>query len=194
MRVAWIIGLGLTVTSRAVAASGEDESLFAGTLAQSVAAVIVFLILLAVLRRFAWGPILQGLQDRENKIKSDLRHAEAAAQEAHAILQRYQDQLAQAQVEVGRIIDQGRAEAQRVAATLKQQTESELASLRQRAQADIGSAKEQALVELYAQAAGLATQVASCILHREINAQDHMRLIDESIQAYSQQQGSSQGD
>ena len=77
-------------------------------------------ILFFVLTKFAWGPILKGLQDREQKIKDDLQRAQTAAHEAAASLEKYQNQLADSQAEVARIIDRGRSDAQKIATTLKE--------------------------------------------------------------------------
>lgn len=184
------IGLTLLIAGASFGAETGDGggNVFAGTLAQSIAAAIVFVILLTVLWRFAWGPILKGLQDRENRIKSDLEHAEAAAKNAQETLAEYKKQLAAAQAEAGRIIEQGRTDAQRVAANLKQQTQTEIDQMRQRAQDDIRAAKEHAIGEIHTQAAVLATGVASKILHREINPGDHQKLIRESLDALAKAQ------
>ncbi len=174
----------------AVAAEGAAAANpFAGTMYQSIAAAIVFLILLTVLWKFAWGPILTGLQDREQKIKSDLDQAQAAADEAKATLEQYQRQLAEATAEAARIIEQGKADAHKIAASLKDQAQAEITQMRERAQADIQSAKQQAITDVYTQAATLATGVAGQILGREVKATDHQRLIDESIAAMSKSAG-----
>jgi len=168
---------------------GSDESVFAGTLAQSVAAIIVFLILFAVLSKFAWGPILKGLQDREGKIRGDLAQAQAAADEAKTTLEQYQDQLAAAADEAGKIIEQGKADAQKIATGLKEQAQADINQIRQRAELDIRGAKEQAINEIYAQGADLATTLAGRILQREIRGEDHQKLIQESLATMSEQGG-----
>lgn len=185
----WVIFLTGLMTAAAFGADSGEESLFAGTMAQSVAAIIVFLILFTVLSKFAWGPILKGLQDREEKIKGDLAQAQAAADEAKTTLERYQDQLAAAGDEAGKIIEKGKADAQKLAATLKEQAQAEINQLRQRAEVEIRTAKEQAINELYTQAADLATAVAGRILQREISGEDHQQLIQESLAAMSEQSG-----
>ncbi|NJL32254.1 MAG: ATP synthase F0 subunit B [Phycisphaerales bacterium] len=74
--------LTILLASPVLAASEGEPSLFAGTIAQSIAAVAVFMVLFAVLYRAAWGPILKGLQEREEHIKADLLKAETAARQA----------------------------------------------------------------------------------------------------------------
>ena len=159
----------------------EPPSVFEGTIAQSVAAVIVFLVLLGVLYKKAWGPILTGLQDRENKIKSDLESAEKQAVEAAQTLDAYRTQLKEAQAEAAGLIEQARKDAEQVAAKLRSDTEADIKSIKDRATSDIASAKEQAVKDIYAQAAQLSTTIAGRILQREINADDQQQLVQASL-------------
>ncbi len=160
-------------------ASGADP--FVGTLYQAGAAAFVFLALLWILKSKAWGPILKGLQERENKIRDDLESAERSAKQAEQTLGEYRQQLTDANAEVKQIIDKGRADAQQLASQLKEQTQDEITRLRQRAEAEIASAKAQALGELYAEAATLATDVAGRILKRQIAETDQQQLVDEAL-------------
>ncbi len=143
--------------------------------------LVVFLLLLAVLAKFVWPPILRGLQQREAKIKGDLENAERASREAAASLDQYRQQLADAQREAQRIIDESRTNAQRVAEQVREQAEAQVTQLRQRAEADIDTAKRQAIAEIYEQTATLATQVAGQILRREVRTEDHRQLVDQSL-------------
>ncbi|MEX0774889.1 MAG: F0F1 ATP synthase subunit B [Phycisphaeraceae bacterium] len=155
----------------------------AGSIAQSVAAAIVFLILLVVLYKMAWNPILKGLQDREGKIKADLEQAQKANDQAKATLAGYQEQLAKARDESAAIIAKGRGDAERIAAQLKDETQNEITEARKRAQAEIRFAKEQALADLYKQVARLSTGIAGRIIHREIRPEDQHKLVEEAMSA-----------
>ena len=161
--------------------AAEGANPFAGTVYQAVAAAVVFVVVLVVLKRFAWSKILQGLQDRENKIKGDLQHAEQAAHKAADTLKEYQAQLATAQGEARKIIEQSRADAQKLAAQQVDQTQQQITQLRQRAEQEIQTAKEQAVSEIYAEAATLATTVAGKILQREIRPEDHAQAVEQSL-------------
>ncbi len=169
--------LSLTLT---LAAEGGANP-FAGRIYQAIAAATVFLVIFFVLKKKAWGPILTGLQARENKIKGDLESAEKANEEAASTLNAYREQLSQAQAEARRIIDQGRLDASKIAAQLKADAESEIRGIKERAERDIKAAKEQALTEIYSQTATLATTVASRILRREIKPADQEQLVQESL-------------
>jgi F-type H+-transporting ATPase subunit b len=163
---------------------GETSSVFAGTIAQSIAAAIVFLVLVALLYKKAWGPILRGLQDREQRIKEDLERADRSSHEADRKLAEYKKQLADAQVEAQKVIEQARKDADRIAAQLKDDAQTQITAMRDRAGRDITAAKEQAIADLYAQAGTLATHVAGRILQREIRPEDQQQLINESLSQF----------
>jgi F-type H+-transporting ATPase subunit b len=176
----------LSITPVVSAATHEDTATpFAGHIWQTLATLIIFGLLLAILAKYAWGPILKGLVDREEKIKNDLEQAEIAAREATATLEQYRRQLTEAHAEARKIIEQGRSDAQKIAANLQKQAEADLNGLRTRAEAEITSAKQQAVSELYSQAATLATSVAGRILQRELKPEDQQRLVEESLAALS---------
>lgn len=176
----------LILIGTAEAAGGEAVSPFAGTIIQSITAIVVVAILFLILRRFAWGPILKGLQAREEKIRSDLEQAEAAARQANETLQEYQRQLAQAQAQARQIIEQARQEAQRISEELRQQSEEEIRSMRKRAEYELRAAREEALAQLYAEAAILATEIAGRILRREIRPEDHRDLVHQTVEEFQQ--------
>jgi F-type H+-transporting ATPase subunit b len=170
-----------TAWAAEAAHEGEGGSVFPGSIVQSISAILVFLILLAILHKKAWGPILKGLQDREGKIRQDLVDAEAAAARANETLKQYEAKLAEAQGDALKIVDQSRADAQRLAQQMKDDTQQQIQQMRQRATQDIMAAKEQALNQIYDEVAGVSTSVAGRILQREINPEDQQALIEESL-------------
>jgi F-type H+-transporting ATPase subunit b len=167
-------------------AGHADPSPFNGSVWQAIAALLVFGLTLIILKKFAWGPILGGLQDRENKIKGDLQQAEDAAKAAIKTLDEYKAKVLAANEEARKIIEQSKKDAQMVADSIKAQTEAEITQMKNRATADITSAKELAINEVYAQTAMLATEVASKILRKNLSADDQKKLVEESIAAIKQ--------
>ena len=79
------------------------------------------------------------------------------------------------------MIQQARADAQRVGDDLRSKNEAELTSMKNKAKEEIEAAKRAALNELYAETAMLATQIAGQILHREIKPADYAKLVEESL-------------
>lgn len=156
---------------------------FQGDFGNFLWTLVVFGLVLWVLSRFAWGPILTGLQGREKFIRDSLEQARSDRDAAQETLARYEEKLARARGEVEAILE----EARRDAAVLRDREESaareEARTILERARREISLATETAVAELYERAASLATIAASRILERELEPADHERLIAESIVA-----------
>jgi F-type H+-transporting ATPase subunit b len=154
---------------------------FAQGIAPMVVSLVVFGLVFAVLSTTAWPKIVKGLKDREEKIRSEIESAEMAQKQAKIALQEYERNLAQAKAEAQRMLDEAKAQQQALAAELKAKADIELNAMREKAKRDIETAKRAAIDEIYGHAAGVATQMASKILRREIGTQDQQRLIQESL-------------
>lgn len=150
-------------------------------IASSITAIVVFLIVMAVLGAAVWPKINAGLRDREAKIRDEIEAAERARQQAKEALAEYERSLAAARAEAKQMLEQTRAQQSAMAAELKSKADAELASLKERARREIDSARKAAVADIYQQASTLATQVASKVLRREVNAADQQRLVEESL-------------
>lgn len=179
-----LTGLTLSLCSLpalAAAKDGEQPPLFASDPFSYIWNILMFLILLGVLWKFVWPKVLEGLQAREQKLRSDLTHAEQSAKQAEEALAKRQEELANAQKDAQVVIEEAKKRADQIAAKLKADAEAEIAKMKERAQAEIASAKDTALSEVYAQTAELSTQIASKILKREISAADQQQLVNDSL-------------
>lgn len=163
------------------AAGAEGGNPMSWSWAPYVSSLIVFGAAFFILSRTAWPKIVSGLQEREEKIKSDILEAEKSRKQAEKSLAEYEQALADARVEAGKILDQARQDQLRLAAELKAKTEAELNSMRDSAKRDIEAAKKQAVGEIYDHMATVATSIAGRILEREISADDQRRLVEESL-------------
>jgi len=171
-------------------AAGEAEheapGIFSGDIFTAIFTLAVFLLVLFIVGKWAWGPILTGLQKREEHIRRAIEIAEKKQVEAEKNLAEYQQQLAQANEESRTIIERGRAEAVRLAEDLQQKAQNESQRLRQQAERDINSAKKQALREIYQQTTDLATEMAGTILGRTIGPEDHRDLLQKALNKLQQ--------
>lgn len=191
-RVTHMVLMVLAVlSSNAVMAAddGRKAGLFDGSFLTALAAVIVFSLVLVILGKFAWGPILSGLKDREQKIGDDLQAAEDKAKEAHALLDQYKQQLADAQADARKVIDEARQDAEAVRKRMVAETASEIDALRKRATDEIDQARSAALQEVYGAAGDLAVAVAAKVLQREISDADTAALVDASLKELGQLNG-----
>lgn len=146
-----------------------------------ISTLVVFGVAAFVLGKYVWPKIIAGLRDRERKISGEIESAEKARKQAADALAQYERSLADARAEAAAMLDRTRADQQRLALELKAKADAELSAMRDAATRDIETAKKEAIGELYAQAATLASEIAAKVLKREINAEDHRRLIDDSL-------------
>jgi F-type H+-transporting ATPase subunit b len=159
--------------------SGPD--IFSGGLGTAVFTIAVFVVLLVILGKWAWGPILAGLQKREENIRSSIEEAQRAREEADEALAEYKAQLARARQESESIIEKGRDEALRLAEQLRDKAQQEAQLISTKAERDINVAKNQALKELYEQTTELATEMAAGIIGKTLTPEDHRELLQESL-------------
>lgn len=143
--------------------------------------LIVFVVLLAVLSKLAWGPLLTALHKREEHLEHTLRETERARGEAERLMADHRAQMAEAAEQVRALIEQGRRAAETSAAEILRKAQAEAESTRDRATREIGSARDQALQEIWTKTADLAVSVAGKVLDRELGADDRRRLVDVAI-------------
>jgi F-type H+-transporting ATPase subunit b len=174
----------LAIAAPAVAAAAEHEtppSLFAGDLGNSVWTALIFLLVLVVLGKYAWGPILNALQTRESFIREALEKAKRDREEAEERLRQYEERLASARAEASAIVDEGRRDAEVVKRRIEEDAKHQADLMIERAKREIQIATDTASKSLFTLSAKLATEVAARVLGRELSAQDHERLIAEGI-------------
>jgi F-type H+-transporting ATPase subunit b len=174
-----------TLAAEAAGESGEANSPLytpAQGLITGIVTIVVFVLLLVVLGKYAWGPILSGLKSREEKIRKDIADAEAMRVRAEAALREYNEQLTTAEQKVRDMLERAAVDAEKISARLRTQAQSEAEDIRERSMKDIEGARAQALSEIYEQTADLATRVAEKILRRNLNAEDQRELVNQSLQ------------
>ena len=176
-----LAALALAVPALAAEAEHEAPSLFAGDLGNSFWTLLIFVLVLVVLGKYAWGPILNTLQTRENYIREALEKAKREREEAEERLRQYEERLAGARAEASAIVEEGRRDAEVVKRRIEEDAKRQADLMIERAKREIQIATDTASKSLFTLAAKLATEVAARVLGRELSAQDHERLIAEGI-------------
>jgi F-type H+-transporting ATPase subunit b len=133
----------------------------------SIFTFVVFGLLVAILAKFAWGPIAAGLEKREQTIAKQIADAEHASAMAAKQLQEYERKLAAATEEARAIVTQARTDALSAKDKIVAEAQAAAAKERDRAVADITTAKNQALSEIAEKSVGTAISLASDIIRRE---------------------------
>ncbi|HIM30190.1 MAG TPA: ATP synthase F0 subunit B [Planctomycetes bacterium] len=147
--------------------------------------LIVFLLLIGVLMKFAWGPIAEGLDKREQGIANKIDEANRDAEAATARLAEYEAKLSDAESEGQALISKSQNLADENASRIRQEAEADADQQKQRAQADIDAARNVALNDLSTQSVDLAVHLASQIVGRELKQADHEALIQDALKQFS---------
>ena len=143
---------------------------------------LTFLLLLYVLRRFAWGPIAKALSEREAKIEASIRSAETALDEARKIQADNEKARRESEQEAQRILRQARETAERLRSEEVEKTRDQIRQMQEQAQAEIEREKQGALTELRAEVADLAIRAAEKILDENLDAVRQQRLVKDFLE------------
>jgi F-type H+-transporting ATPase subunit b len=143
--------------------------------------VVTFVMLLMVLNKFAWKPLLKALHDRESSIRGTLDHADNAKAEAEKILEENRRQLSKAGEEAQKILAEGRALGDKLKQEIVDQANQQSRRMVDQARLEIERDKDTAIAQLRGEVAALALQVAGKILNETLDEKKHRALIDESL-------------
>lgn len=148
---------------------------------------VVFFVLLTVLGKFAWGPIIAALEKREQGIAGDLAAAEQKHQEAKDLLGQHQVKLSQAADEVREMLEEARRDAEQTKADILTEAKAAAQAEHDRAMRDVRNAKDAALKEIGESGANFAIQLAGKIVEKELQTDDHTRLIRDAVAKFPSQ-------
>ena len=179
-----VLALLLAVAAPAMASGpegGGPPTIFDGSLGNAFWTLLIFAVLVLVLGKFAWGPILSNLKGREDFIRDSIEQARADREGAQKLLDDYKAQLASAREEASALVAEGRTEAEAVKSDIVRQAREEGDQMIERAKREIDSARNQAVQDVYDSAADLATDVASKIIGRQLTADDHRDLVRQTL-------------
>ena len=148
---------------------------------QVVTQILGFLILLFLLRRFAWAPLLGILEARRARIAGEFQDAERAKAEAHELKARYELELKGIEAHARQRLQEAVADGQRVAAEIKAQAQHEATARLERAADDIAREREKAKEVLKQQIIRLSMRSAEKILRQQLDDAAQRRLASEFI-------------
>jgi F-type H+-transporting ATPase subunit b len=143
--------------------------------------IVNFLVILYLLRRYLWGPILGVLANRAEKIRQGLAMAEEARAERERIKAEVERLLAEARRDAQAIAERMTKAAEAAAADIRAQAKAEADRIRERGREDAKQLHDQALAQLRSELAGMVVLAASRVLGREVDAEQHRTLIERSL-------------
>lgn len=149
-----------------------------GTIAYTL---VVFLILLVMLRKFAWGPLMGIMKEREEHISGEIDAAEKNNAEAKKLVEEQREMLKQSRVEAQELIERAKKQAEDQKEGIVAAAKEEAESIKSSAVQEIQREKEQAIVALQEQVASLSIQIASKVIEKELKEEDQVKLIRDYI-------------
>ncbi|MCF7803709.1 MAG: F0F1 ATP synthase subunit B [Candidatus Marinimicrobia bacterium] len=146
--------------------------------------LITFIILMILLRKVAWKPILAMIDEREATIRESLEEAEQARADAEATMQEYQQKLKEARQEARQIIDESKESAEKIRAEIVEEGEQQKQKMISEAREQIEAERERAVQDIKDSVAEIAISAASRIINQELSAESHRDIIDRSLQQF----------
>jgi F-type H+-transporting ATPase subunit b len=173
----------LALTALPVYAAEEEAALspFAGNFGNAIWTLGIFLIVVLVLGKFAWGPVLSLLQERETFIHNSLSEAKRDREAAEARLKEYTAQLQAARTEAANIVTDARRDAERLREELRGKAKAEADTLIKNAERQIQLETARALQQIRHEAVDLSVAIASKLIGRNLTKEDNERLIEEAL-------------
>lgn len=142
---------------------------------------LAFGLLVLVLGRYAWGPIIQTLREREKKIHSDLQRAEEKKERAEFLVEEEENELEEARETAQRLITEKRREAEEIRTEIVNSAEEEARRKITEAEQRVREKEEEEFARLKQELGVYAGDLAERILKREITEADHEELVESFI-------------
>jgi F-type H+-transporting ATPase subunit b len=142
---------------------------------------IAFVLMFVLLWKFAFPPITDMLEKRADTIRESLEKAEDTRVEAERLMDEYKKQMAEARLEAGRIVEQGRKVADSMKDDIVAKANEQAQNLIVKAKESIDAEKRAAMAELQASVADLSVAVAGKIIGKAMTVEDHAELIRQAM-------------
>jgi F-type H+-transporting ATPase subunit b len=143
--------------------------------------IITFLVLVTLLAKFAWRPLLAALDSRQETIRKSLDDAQQARQELERLNKESAEIIRAARVEAESIISRSRVDGERLREELKQKARTEADHIFRNAERQIQLETGRALQQIRKEAVDLSVMIASKIIQRNISKEDNERLIADAL-------------
>jgi F-type H+-transporting ATPase subunit b len=164
-----------------VAAEGETPGLLSPNIGLTFWTIVVFVIVLAVLSKFAFPKILGAVEAREANLRELAAAAERDRAEAAAMMEENRRILEETRTRVQEAVNEGRTSAERIRAEMLAETRREQEALLERARQDIAAEREGALQAVRREAVEVSMRAAERLVRRNLDDEDNRRLVREYL-------------
>tara|TARA_B100001750_G_C15265966_1_gene475064 strand:- start:53 stop:556 length:504 start_codon:yes stop_codon:yes gene_type:complete len=143
--------------------------------------ILVFVVLLTLLKKFAWGPLLAALEERQEGIRKSLDDAAQARKELEQVQEESNRIVAKARADADAIIASGRADALKLQEELRAKARLEAESIVKNAEREIQQQTTQSLAQIREEAVDLSLSIASKLIQRNLSKKDNETLIQDTL-------------
>lgn len=143
--------------------------------------LVTFLIVVFILSKFAWKPIIDALDARAEKVQNDLDKAEKLRKESEELLATYNAKIDQAKEEAVAIVNEAKSDATNLRNKMMSDTQTEIKAAKDQSVRDIELSKQKAVKELQEQVVELSVAIAGQIIEKQLKAQDHADYVKSEI-------------
>ena len=170
-------------------AEGGGAALFNVNVGLTIWTIVIFLLLVLILGKFAWGPILTSAKAREDRIQQALDEAAKRQAEAVTLLEQHRAQLADARRQAQEIVNEGKSAGDRVRRDIEEKARAEGQALVERAKAEIEREKDAALDEIRKESVDLALAAAARLMSEKLDPEKDRRLVVGYLDEMARQAG-----
>ncbi|MFE8701848.1 F0F1 ATP synthase subunit B [Cytobacillus sp. FJAT-54145] len=142
----------------------------------------MFIILLALLKKYAWGPLMGIMKQREEHIANEINAAEQSRAETQKLLEDQRNLLKEARTEAQGLIENAKKQGDVQRDEIITLARSEAERIKESAKLEIEQQKEKAVAAIREQVATLSVMIASKVIEKELSVQDQEKLINDYIQ------------
>lgn len=143
--------------------------------------LVTFVLFVFIMKKLAWAPMIEGLDQREAGIRSAIADAAENQRKSHALLAEYEQKLRDAEKTVADMVAEAKRDAERTGQDIVAKAEADVTALRDRATADINQAKNTALSEVFTSVNAQVAAATERVLGRALSEDDQERLIQEAL-------------
>ena len=180
--LAWLVLLCMTAPAQAAPASSGAPDAMEFRADTALWSMVVFVGLFAILYFKAWPLVLEGLQKREETIRSSLEEAKKTRDEMVTMKAGFQKELADAHQQIPKLMEEARKKAEEMSNEMRARAAADIQAERERLRREVEMAKDQAIKEIWEKSAQVATLIAANAIGRSLTDEDHRRLLDEAMQ------------
>ena len=143
--------------------------------------ILNLLLLMVLFKKYLFKPVMEILEKRQAEIEGHYQEAQQAETDAKAMMADYESKMAGARQEADRVIKTATESANAMSASIVEDARTQADQLKRRAQTEIDLERRRAFDEVKGELSGIALDIASQVIEREVNEKDHEAFIDEFI-------------